>query len=437
MNIWAVFFYSFTCGAALTLTILELWVAVGSPGMDRWSRRFFTMFFASILLGYGAFLVEILTYLLPGSATAAQIASYCESLLVFPYPMLTVYLLHICGENWRKSTLFRVELAICGLYFTLLNVAQFTPFFYNVTPDAQLVLAPEYPLLILPVLAILLLNAVGVIRRRDRLPKRLLRALLVCLLPIALILFVHLFVPVFLLIHAGLLLTAFSMVGVILSSQLKQYLFAQRKITEQHQEIARQRTSVMVLQMRPHFIYNTMVSIYSLCNQDPHKARKVIADFTNYLRKNFSAIASDHTIPFTAEWEHTRAYLAVEQAVYEDTLSVDYDMPHLHFRVPPLTLQPIVENAVKHGRNPQAGPLHIFIRTRCAESGSVITVEDNGPGFADAPNDSEPHIALANIRQRLELMCGGSLQIAPREGGGTVVTVTIPRQEPEPPRFGA
>ena len=69
----------------------------------------------------------------------------------------------------------------------------------------------------------------------------------------------------------------------------------------------------MVLQMRPHFIFNTMMSIYSLCNQDPQKARQVTMDFTNYLRKNFNAVASDSTIPFSAELEHTRAYLAVEQ----------------------------------------------------------------------------------------------------------------------------
>ncbi len=100
-----------------------------------------------------------------------------------------------------------------------------------------------------------------------------------------------------------------------------------------------------------------------------------------------------------------------------------YDTPHTAFRVPPLTLQPLVENAVKHGMDPETAPLHIAIRTRKTKAGSEVVVEDNGPGFA--PSD-EPHIALANIRERLEMMCGGKLTIHPRDGGGTVVTVTIP-----------
>ena len=181
----------------------------------------------------------------------------------------------------------------------------------------------------------------------------------------------------------------------------------------------------MVLQMRPHFIYNTLMSIYSLCNQDPQKARQVTMDFTSYLRKNFNAVASENTIPLSTELEHTRAYLAVEQAQYDDLLIVDYDTPFMNFRLPPLTLQPIVENAVKHGMNPDFGPLHISIRTRNTDYGSEIIVEDTGPGF-DLSDNSKPRIALKNIQQRLEMMCGGSMTIMPRDDGGTVVKIQIP-----------
>ena len=148
-------------------------------------------------------------------------------------------------------------------------------------------------------------------------------------------------------------------------------------------------------------------------------------DFTTYLRKNFTAIASEDTIPFRDELEHTRAYLAVEQAQFEDVLFVSFDTPHTMFRVPPLTLQPIVENAVKHGMKSSSEPIHISVVTRQTEHSSEIIVEDDGPGF-DPVDDNEPHIALTNIRQRLKLMCGGKLTIMPREGGGTVVKVTLP-----------
>ena len=238
------------------------------------------------------------------------------------------------------------------------------------------------------------------------------------MLPITVMLVINTFIEVYPLIDICVVLSALSMYSLILSDQVEQALNRQR-------EIANQRASIMILQMRPHFIYNTMTSIYCLCDQNPKLARQLIMDFTTYLRKNFTAIASATPIPFSSELEHTRAYLAVEQAQYEDSLFVDYDTPHTCFRVPPLTLQPIVENAVKHGRDPYAGQFYISIRTQKTDSGSKIIVADNGRGF-NTTDDSEPHTALKNIQQRLEIMCGGNLTITPNDGGGTVVTVIIP-----------
>ena len=88
------------------------------------------------------------------------------------------------------------------------------------------------------------------------------------------------------------------------------------------------------------------------------------------------------------------------------------------------------ENAVKHGMDPDSDLLRIFIRTKHTDSGTEIIVEDNCRGF-DPAKTEEPSIALGNIRQRLEMMRGGSLTIAPREGGGTVVTITIPDRAAE------
>jgi len=250
------------------------------------------------------------------------------------------------------------------------------------------------------------------------LPPKYFAAFLVHLIPLMATWIVHTFFFIPILPFIGEVFSTLSLFGIILYNQIDQYMHQQR-------EIAHQRASIMVLQMRPHFIYNAMMSIYYLCAQDPKKAQQVTMDFTAYLRKNFTAIASEGTVPFADELEHTRAYLAVEQVQFEDCLLVDYDTPHKEFRVPPLTLQPLVENAVKHGMDPEYAPLRISIRTRGTEAGSEIIVEDSGPGFAPA-DDCEPHIALENIRQRLEMMCGGKMTIRPRVGGGTVVKVIIP-----------
>ena len=107
---------------------------------------------------------------------------------------------------------------------------------------------------------------------------------------------------------------------------------------------------------------------------------------------------------------------------------MEFDTQHTAFRLPALTLQPLVENAVKHGLGKGVGPEHIKVRTRSEDDRAVITVEDDGPGIRSASKDSEVHIGLANVRERLELMCGGTLECASRPGGGTAVTVTIPAQ---------
>ena len=369
----------------------------------------------------GAFLVDLIVYEFHDMALAEQIDVYFQYLLVsLPMPMFTGYLLHLCGEDLRKSTLFRLVIGLWGIYFILLGIAQCTTFLYYVTPDNEFIRGSWHPLLVAPLAAIMLLNLAGVIRRRNRLPDKYYVAFLIHLLPMTVATLIHAVIYVLLLVVFGLSFSMLSMFGIILCDQIEQYMRQQR-------EIAHQRASIMVLQMRPHFIFNTMMSIYYLCAQDSKKAQQVTLDFTSYLRKNFSAIASENTIPFVNELEHTRAYLAVEQVQFEDSLFVEYDTPHTRFRVPPLTLQPIVENAVKHGMDPDSAPLRICIRTRETDAGHEITVEDNGPGFAQTNMDeSEPHIALANIQQRLEIMCGGKLTVMPREGGGTVVKVILP-----------
>ena len=419
MNGWNDFFYYFIIGSTLLLSTLGLWFTAIMPGVDRWNRRFFRSFFLVLILSVCSVLTDIALRAASAPCAVIRFMQVLECLLLaLPVPMMTVLLLHCCGENMRETRLLQAVPGLWAVYAVLATSGLVIDAFYFVTPDRQVHRGPWYPLMLLPVIAILLLDLAAVIRRRGLLSRKVCLSFYITLLPMTVTLLVQTFVDAFLLLDVCMVLSALSMYGLVLSDQIEQDLCQQR-------EIAQQRASIMVLQMRPHFIYNTMTSIYCLCSQDPEKAQQVVMDFTTYLRKNFTAVASAAPITFSSELEHTRAYLAVEQAQYSKSLTIEYDTPHTFFRVPPLTLQPIVENAVKHGRDPNAGPLHISIRTRKTDTGSEITVSDNGCGY-DPADDSEPHIALKNIRQRLELMCGGSLTITPNDGGGTTVTVTIP-----------
>ena len=402
--------------------MVDIVVAAIMPGIDRWNKRFFIIQFTILALTVSIFFTDFLVFRNPDMALAEKVITYFEFLLYsLLMPIYTVFLLHACKENTRNSVLFSAVLSLWIAYFLLLSIAQFTTFIHYVTPDNQYFRGPWFPLLMIPLISIMVLNLVGVLRRRKKLSGKYFAASLIYLLPIMAALIIHMFLSAILLLDIALSLSAISMFVIILSDQIEQYML-------QQQEIAHQQARVMVLQMRPHFIYNSMMSIYYLCELDAKKARQVVMDFTTYLRKNFTAIASDHTIPFPEELEHARAYLAVEQAQFEELLFVDYDTPHFLFRVPPLTLQPIVENAVKHGLDPEVGPLHIFIRTRETDSRNEIIVEDDGVGFSPTDNSSS-HLALTNIQQRLKLMCNGKMIILPRDEGGTIVRILIPRKK--------
>lgn len=397
------------------------------PYMDHWSRKFFSVFFLCLIAYVVSDLISQISLTLLGeeyhllSGCAIFLESFFSSLLM---PLLTIYLIHCSGGKIRKSRLMYAVCFFWTLYFVLLIITQFTTQIYYITESNVYQRGTLYPLLLIPPALLVLINLLALWRRKSLLTKREWYAFMLYLVIPLVCILVQMLSYGLLLIVIGTCISSLILFIFILLDQIEHY-------EKQRIEIARQQTSIRVLQMRPHFIYNTMTSIYYLCKQDADKAQQVILDFNSYLRRNFTAIVKEGTIPFSEELEHVRAYLAVEQVRFEGKLYVKFDTPHTSFRIPPLTIQPLIENAVKHGVDPELEPLYITIRTRETENGSEIIVEDSGPGFeiqklSDVRNNCDsPHIALENIRERLSTLCRGSITITPREGNGTVVTITI------------
>ena len=417
--------------AGLMLSILGLVLSLVLSYLDRSSRHFFVIFF-SILTAYviSDLVSQISLDLLSGSFSwLSGIAIFLESLFSsLLMPMLTEYLLKEFGEkNVKENPLLKTAAGLWGIYVLLLIITQFTTAIYYVTDDNIYVRGPLYPVLLVPPALIMLLDLIMLIRKRERLPVRTRNAFFIYFFfPLLAILVQMRFYGLLLIVFASSF-SAFIMFIIILLDQVDRFV-------KQEETNARQQIDIMVLQMRPHFIYNTLTSIYYLCDLDPKKAQKVLTDFTDYLRRNFTAVTKRGLIPFEEELEHTRAYLAVEENRYEQLLFVEYELSHTLFRLPPLTLQPIVENAVKHGVDPQLKPLYIKIRTQSTDSENIIIVEDTGPGF-DKNNSEETkdavHIGLSNVSKRLRLSCSGTLEISDREGGGTIVTIRIPDPIPK------
>ena len=199
----------------------------------------------------------------------------------------------------------------------------------------------------------------------------------------------------------------------------------ERELRVKDEELRGAKIQTLINQIRPHFIFNTLASVNMICEENPKRAAEIISDFSQYLQSNFSALASSELIPFSEEMKHVKAYLDVEAALYEDQLSVEYDTVFTAFRLPPLTLQPIVENCIKHGFGGTTSSLHIIIRTRQTGTGAEIQIEDNGQGCDPSP-DGAIHVGLVNVKERLDLMCGGTLQFDTDSAGGTLVTIFIP-----------
>ena len=411
-------------GAILVIMALGIVLSAVNPTLDQWSKKYFITLFSLLFLCAVSCLLALIFWYDPTKAIAERIIYFFESLfLSVPVFMPTFFLLHCSHEKAKRNLLFSAVMALLGAFLILLIASQFTDAFYYVTADNKFFRGTLYSASLAPIAVILILNVIAVVRRRKKLSKKYFIGLLVYLIPMMITMTLHLFFEIEVFVVAGMALLAIIMCALILSDNVEQF-------TRGQQEIAHQKASIMVLQMRPHFIYNSLMGIYYLCDQDAEKAKQVTLDFTTYLRKNFAAIASEEPIPFAEELEHTCAYLAVEQAQFEDSLFVNFDTPITHFRLPPLTLQPIVENAVVHGMRQSKEPIHISVTTREVGSTIEITVEDDGPGFTPTDNN-EPHIALNNIRGRLEMMCHGTLAISPRKEGGTSVKVTIPIEKNE------
>ena len=216
----------------------------------------------------------------------------------------------------------------------------------------------------------------------------------------------------------------------IVSCSLSYYIWLHYQFAHRHEQSLQteQRVRLMLSQIKPHFLYNALGSVEELCDIDPQAAKEATAKFEKYLRGNLSAISASDPVPFSKELEHTKFYLEIEKLRFEDALTVQYDITCTDFFLPSLTLEPIVENAVRHGvRKTADGRGTVTIATRKTKDCYEILIMDDGPGFdADALPDDEAHVGIRNVRERLQSVCGGTMLIVSGKGVGTTVTLRIP-----------
>ena len=203
------------------------------------------------------------------------------------------------------------------------------------------------------------------------------------------------------------------------------------EIIEKEETINEMQTRIALSQIKPHFLYNALNSIYVLCGKDVNDARSAITHLSDYLRSNMSSMDSKVPIAFSREMEMVEDYLAIEKIRFPEELDYSIVTPVTHFSVPALTIQPLVENAVRHGIMPLDEGGIITITTRETDQEYIVSIMDNGVGFDVASSvsgdaDSE-HIGIRNVRERLRRVCGGELVIRSDPGHGTEAVIRIPK----------
>ena len=170
---WSDVFYFSIISVALVLSVMGLWFTAVMPGIDYWSKRFFLVYFIVLMGCILSSLIALVLHYFPVSSVVIYIILHLECLLLsLPLPMLTTYLLHCCSESIRSNKLFQTVFGLWAVYFVLLASVSVTGGFFSVTVENQPFRGPLYPLLMLPLIAIMLLNLVGAIRRRTRLSRK-------------------------------------------------------------------------------------------------------------------------------------------------------------------------------------------------------------------------------------------------------------------------
>ena len=197
-------------------------------------------------------------------------------------------------------------------------------------------------------------------------------------------------------------------------------------IAEKELHIAQDKLIILREQIQPHFIYNSLNIIRTLVRTDTQTAVESIDNFSEYLQAHFRAIQDDHMVSFKQELENVMAYLALVQADYTRKIEVVYELNEVEFDIPPLSLEPVVENAVKHGTGAEGGTIRIasFVKDGCY----IVSVTDDGTGKNNTLTEKQTKrlgVGIDNTRKRLAELCGGRLEMDKRTDG-TTVSIIIP-----------
>ena len=366
--------------------------------------------------------------------TAAFWAVRVSNFLVFALGYLCVilaalYLLRVVDEEPSSSLLyyFIMSCGILGLITTV--ISQFTGLYY--TFDAQNLYHRMPYFWISQVIGIFASGAFGILIffRRGRMKKGYASVLMIFAAAPAFSLLLGIFHYGISYLNIACALSVLAAFFLHIYNQHTASVHAKQDLAAREKELDDMKIQIVLSQIQPHFIFNALNTIYYLCAKNASVAQQAITDFSDYLRGNMEALKYKSTVPIGDELKHVRSYLALEKLRFDDELEIRYDIASEEFMIPALTIQPLAENAVKHGIGRKDGGGTLRITTASEDSAWVVRVEDDGVGFDPdhVKEDGKSHIGIENVRERLARMCGGTLDIRSEKGSGTCAEIRIPK----------
>ena len=337
--------------------------------------------------------------------------------MVFSYVLISAYA-HCLTEFVceRKKVSFvpnYIILAICSIYILLSVISLFNGMFFSFDENGCFVNGPMYGLVRAFDLIVIIIGIFWVMCYRKILTLREISFLISFnVLPLLSMTLQRFWEPI-----PQYMAVTLSLIVI--------YVLFHGEITRQ---LADSRISIMLSQIQPHFMHNMLTTIMYMCRTEPEEAEKTVGQFADYLRANMDSLTLKQCIQFETELKHVKTYWSLEEKRFGDKIRAVYDIQENSFMLPSLTIQPIVENAVKHGMR-KGKQLTVTIRTYSDVNNYYVEINDDGRGFdVNAfENDGKSHIGIKNVQQRLKMMCGGELMINSVPDRGTEAVIKIPK----------
>lgn len=409
--------------SVISLILLFILLHTSFSSVKPQSQKEFRRVVGCFMLTSALQLISLLLFLMPGQAVRIIIiAVETVELLTasFSYLMLISYLntdgisnvFAISGT--RNYVVFLMAVTIVNALLVISNL--FTHCIFMIQADFRIVFGPLYMVPDLLILVQIIAESLIIFRHPERKNRRIVIFAMMFIMACSLISD---------LINPGIrMLYPLSTLSLLLI-YVNNITETEMNLRHQETELKKNRISLLIRQVQPHFVFNVLNTIYYLCDDDPLEARRATEHFRLYLQNSLEKRYIEEPIPFENELEAVNHYTDLEKLRF-DSIEIIYDIQDTGFRIPAFTVQPLVENAIRHGCREMSGG-RIIISSRKEGKDHIVTVRDNGVGYTGIiKKDGRRHVGIENVRQRLTLMSGAELSIQALAEGGTAATIRIP-----------